>query len=335
MPSAVSTNGHANRHTKGRLNGTHKTTSYTRPQSAASRLRDMISEEGSIIACPGVYDGLTARIALAQGFKCIYLTGAGTAASRLGAPDLGLVTMNDMLANASMIASLDRTVPLIADADTGYGGPPMIARTVKSYISAGVAGMHIEDQVLMKRCGHLGGKEIVPREEYYSRIRAAVMARGEERQTTGGDVVIIARTDALQSYGFDEAMERLKTCIELGADVAFLEGVTSREEARRACEILEGTPVLFNNVPGGASPDLTVEEAREIGYRIVIYPGLGLNAVMQSVTAAYQELHETGNVHVSEDQAKAGVKRMFNVVGLQECIAFDAKAGGSAYSKGV
>ena len=250
-------------------------------------------------------------------------------------PDLGLVTMNDMLANASMIASLDRTVPIIADADTGYGGPPMIARTVKAYMSAGVAGLHIEDQVLMKRCGHLGGKEIVEREEFFCRIRAAVLAREEERATTGADIVIIARTDALQSYGFDEAMARLQKCIEIGADVAFLEGVTSREEARRSCKMLAPTPVLFNNVPGGASPDLSVEEAQEIGYRLVIYPGLALNAVMQSVTAAYKELHESGDVRVSDQQLKDGVKRMFNVVGLQQCMDFDARAGGKMYGRGV
>lgn len=317
----------------GYING--KSNGYSAPQSAASRFRDMISREGELTACPGVYDGLTARIAIAQGFKCLYMTGAGTAASRLGMPDLGLLTMNDMLANASMIASLDRTVALIADADTGFGGPPMIARTVKGYISAGIAAMHIEDQVQSKRCGHLGGKEIVDREEYYIRIRAAVMARDEERATTGGDIVIIARTDALQSYGFDEAMERLKTCLELGAEVAFLEGVTTKDEMRQSCEMLQGYPILLNNVPGGATPDMTVEEARQMGYRLMIYPGLGLNAVMHSVAASYKELYEQGLVTVTEEDQKNGVKKMFNVVGLQQAIAFDARAGGNMYATGV
>lgn len=295
----------------------------------------MISKEGEILACPGVFDGLTARIALSEGFKCLYMTGAGTAASCLGMPDLGIATMNDMHRNASMIASLDRTVPVIADADTGYGGPVMVARTVKSYISAGVAGMHLEDQVLAKRCGHLLGKELVSREEYYARIKAAVMARDEERATTGGDVVLIARTDALQSLGFDEAMERLKKCIELGADVAFLEGITSKEDGKRACEMLKGTPVLLNMVPGGVTPDMTVDEAREIGYRIIIYPGLALSAVVQSVTSAYRELYITGNVKLSQDDIKLGVKRLFEVCGLNEYINFDAKAGGKAYNSGV
>lgn len=259
------------------------------------------------------------------------MTGAGTAASRLGMPDLGLATMTDMLDNASMIASLDRTVPVIADADTGYGGPVMVARTVKAYITAGVAGMHLEDQVLAKRCGHLGGKQIVEREEYYGRIRAAVMARDEERATTGGDIVLIARTDALQSYGFEEAMERLKTCIELGADVAFLEGVTSKEEMEKACEMMRGKPMLLNMVPGGITPQVSAEQAKGIGYRVMIYPGLALNAVINSVTDAYRELYETGDRTVDAEETKAGVKRLFNAVGLQKCIDFDARAGGKAY----
>ena len=306
----------------------------SQPMSAAARLRTLLGNE-PILACPGVYDGLTARIAIASGFKCIYMTGAGTAASRLGMPDLGIATMNDMLSNAAMIASLDRTIPLIADADTGYGGPIMVARTVKSYITAGIAGLHLEDQVTQKRCGHLAGKELVSRDEYYSRISAAVMARDEEKKTTGGDVVLIARTDALQSFGFDEAMERLKKCIELGVDVAFLEGVTSKEEAKKACEMLAPTPCLFNNVPGGVSPDMTVEEAKGLGYKLVIYPGLGLAAAMTAVEAAYGKLKETGNVVVTDADKRGGVKRIFGVCGLNEYVAFDAKAGGKAYGKGV
>lgn len=302
------------------------------PQSAASRLRALLATPSTIAACPGVYDGLTARLALAQGFQCLYMTGAGTAASRLGMPDLGLVTMSDMLGNAAMIASLDRTVPLIADADTGYGGPVMVARTVKAYLSAGVAGLHLEDQALAKRCGHLSGKEIVGREEYAARIRAAVMAREEERSVTGGDIVIIARTDALQTYGFEEAVERLKMAVGLGADVAFLEGVRDREQMERSCELLKGTPVLLNMVPGGVTPQVTVEEARRIGYSLMIFPALAINATLTAVGGAYKELFETGDATVAEvDQAK-GVKRAFDLVGLQQCIAFDAKAGGKAYA---
>lgn len=309
--------------------------SPSKARSSASRLRDLLSNPHEILVCPGVYDGLTARIALAQGFNCLYMTGAGTAASRLGMPDLGIATLNDMLDNAAMIASLDRTVPLIADADTGYGGPVMVARTVKRYIAAGIAGMHLEDQVLAKRCGHLAGKELVGRDEYYARIRAAVMARDEERGTTGGDVVLIARTDALQGYGFDEAVERLQKAVELGADVAFLEGLTTKDEARKACEALKGTPVLLNMVPGGVTPHIAVGEARQLGFRLILYPGAALFATLTSVSAAYKQLYETGDMKPSEGDRKVGVKGVFGVCGLDEFVAFDKRAGGKAYAKGV
>ncbi|KAF1817568.1 Phosphoenolpyruvate/pyruvate domain-containing protein [Eremomyces bilateralis CBS 781.70] len=306
-------------------------------KSATARLRELLSRDDHITICPGVYDGLTARIALRGNFDCLYMTGAGTAASRLGMPDLGLVTMNDMLTNAAMIASLDRTVPLIADADTGYGGPVMVARTVKSYIAAGIAGLHLEDQVLSKRCGHLLGKEIVDEDTFLSRIRAAVIAREEMKASIGevaGDIVLIARTDSLQSLGFDEAIKRLKMAIEVGADVAFLEGPTDVDQCRRACRVLAPTPVLLNNVPGGVTPDLTAKEAQELGFKLMIYPGLMLTAVYDSCTASSAELKSTGTVKLTERQME-GPKALFTTCGLLECIQLDKKAGGQAYSSGV
>ena len=240
-----------------------------------------------------------------------------------------------MLSNAAMIASLSRTTPLIADADTGYGGPIMVARTVRSYISAGIAGLHLEDQVLAKRCGHLAGKELVSREEYYARIRAAVLAREEMRRDTGGDIVLIARTDALQTYGMEEAMIRLKQCIELGVDVAFLEGLTSMEECKQVCQELAPTPVLLNSVPGGVTPDMTVAEAREVGFKIMIFPALAMSPVVEAVTKAYTELKETGRASVSEEAKKKGVKQIFSICGLEKEVEFDAKAGGKGYEKGI
>lgn len=159
--------------------------------------------------------------------------------SRLGMADMGIATLNDMHTNAEMLANLDPGVPLIADADTGYGGPIMVGRTVTKYIRAGVAGLHLEDQVVNKRCGHLNGKQLVDVTEYASRIKAAAMAREKH-----GDIVIIARTDALQGYGYDEAIKRLRAAIAEGADLCFLEGVTSREDATRACKDLsDAVPV--------------------------------------------------------------------------------------------
>ena len=307
--------------------------STAKPIPAARRLRDLLADKSKIVTCPGVYDGLTARIALNAGHECLYMTGAGTTMSRLGLPDLGIATLNDMHANAAMIASLDRAVPLIADADTGYGGPIMVARTVALYMQAGVAGLHIEDQVQTKRCGHLTGKELVDRDTFLSRIRAAYLSR--EREV--GDIVIIARTDSLQTLGYEEAVTRLKLAVKAGADMAFLEGVASVKQARRACEELSPTPVLLNMVTGGLTPDLTAQEAHELGFSVIIFPGLSLSQVLVTVTRAMEELKQTGTVKkdTSVLTESSSPRTLFEVCGLNECMAFDKEAGGTAFANGV
>ncbi|KAF1849491.1 Phosphoenolpyruvate/pyruvate domain-containing protein [Cucurbitaria berberidis CBS 394.84] len=252
--------------------------------------------------------------------------------SRLGMADMGIATLNDMLANASMIANIDPSVPLIADADTGYGGPIMVGRTVSQYIRAGVAGLHLEDQVVNKRCGHLPGKQLVDVQEFASRIRAAKLARDQ----SGGDVVIIARTDALQGNGYEEAIARLRAAIAEGADVAFLEGVHSREEAERSCRDLAPTPCLFNNVPGGLSPNLGVQACREVGFKIAIFPCVALEMVYPAVRRAMQQLKELGNVESFEaDGRRYGPKELFQVCGLDEMVDFDVQAGGTSYQNGT
>ncbi|KAF8865283.1 Phosphoenolpyruvate/pyruvate domain-containing protein [Acephala macrosclerotiorum] len=307
----------------------------TPPQSPAAKLRAMLARE-EIIVCPGVYDGFTAWLALNAGFETLYMTGAGTSMSRLGHADLGLATLNDMRDHASMIASISPSTPLIADADTGYGGPLMVGRTVTQYINAGVAAFHIEDQVVNKRCGHLRNKELVDMETWVSRIRAAVMAR----EAAGRDIVIIARTDALADHGYDEAMRRLKGAIDTGADVAFLEGVRSVEEAKRFCEDMRktkrmdgvtGVPCLYNCVPGGVSPVLSVPEARGCGYKIIITPTLALGAVHEAVSNAYKNLIEKGDTKGNE----VPVRTLFESCGLSESVEFDLKAGGKLYERGV
>ncbi|KAJ9301717.1 hypothetical protein DTO217A2_7554 [Paecilomyces variotii] len=297
------------------------------PSQAAAKLRQLLADESRIIVCPGVYDGLTARIALREGFDALYMTGAGTTASRLGQPDLGVITLDEMQGNAEMIANLDPSVPLIADADTGFGGSLMVARTVTEYIRAGVAALHLEDQPTTKRCGHLRNKQVVSEEEYLGRIRAAVNARSRAH----GDIVLIARTDALQSLGYEEAISRLKGAIRLGADVAFLEGVTSKE-AKMVCEDLKPTPVLFNAVPGGVSPDLSVQDAEDLGFRMIIFPALALGAVYGAVHDAVRNLKKTGTQVV---RAGSTPRDLFNVVGLQEAIALDMASGGQLYKNGV
>ncbi|CAL5875250.1 uncharacterized protein PFLUO_LOCUS9554 [Penicillium psychrofluorescens] len=306
-------------------------------QTAASRLRRLLQEEGKTVFCPGVYDGISARIALNTGFDCLYMTGAGTAASRLGLPDLGLATMGDMAANASMIASLDRSVPVIADADTGYGGPLMVARTVHAYIAGGVAAMHLEDQVITKRCGHLANKELVDEDVYLSRIRAACMAREDARQASGGgaDIVIIARTDSLQLLGYDVAVSRLHKAIALGSDVAFLEGMTEFDQCARVCRDLAPTPVLLNMVAGGITPSLSVEEASHLGFKVVIFPSVALDPVSEHVTDAMRNLKESHRAIVSETRKVGGVKHFFNILGLKECMDFDNAAGSSSFAYGA
>ncbi|KAJ5587976.1 Pyruvate/Phosphoenolpyruvate kinase-like domain-containing protein [Penicillium hispanicum] len=299
----------------------------------AALLRSQLASEDGIVVCPGVYDGLSARVALHAGFKGLYMTGSGTSVSRLGMPDLGLATLNDMRDNASLIASLDPSIPLIADADTGYGGiaawPLMVGRTVAQYMRAGVAALHLEDQVVNKRCGHLKNKQLVSENEYRSRIQAAV----NMRQQLHGDIVIIARTDALQLQGFEAAMKRLQMAIALGADVAFLEGIRTVNEARRACQELHPTPVLYNMVQGGVSPRLTVAQAQEIGFKIIIYPAICTRAAYMSITQSVQCLKETGDF--PDETAGIPPASLYKICGLNEAMELDQMAGGNAYEGGV
>lgn len=209
----------------------------------------------------------------------------------------------------------------------------MVGRTTEQYIQAGVAALHLEDQVVNKRCGHLKNKEIVEEEVYLTRIRAAVNARAQ----SSGDIVIIARTDALQSYGYEAAFSRLKKAIEIGADVAFLEGITSKEQAKRICEELAPTPVLLNMVAGGLTPHFTVEEAKMSGFQIIIYPGFALKPAAMGIAAAAKELKETGDLVKSNtlEGAFSGPRDLFMACGLKEAMEFDIAAGGSMYGKGV
>jgi 2-methylisocitrate lyase-like PEP mutase family enzyme len=208
----------------------------------------------------------------------------------------------------------------------------MVGRTTEQYIQAGVAAFHLEDQVINKRCGHLKNKELVDEDVYLSRIRAAVNSRAK----AGRDIVIIARTDALQTYGYDTALSRLKSAVKVGADVAFLEGITSKEQAKKVCEELAPTPVLLNMVDGGVTPHFTVAEAKETGFKVIIFPGFALEPVYRSVSAAAKELMETGDIMKTSTVASTmGPRELFMVCGLKEAMEFDIAAGGSMYKNGV
>lgn len=296
------------------------------PFTGAKRLRELLSDPTKIVCAPGVQDGLTARLCQKAGFDAIYMTGAGTSMAKLGWADLGMATLNDMHDNASMIASLAPSLPLIADADTGYGGPIMVSRTVAKYARSGIAAMHLEDQVQEKRCGHLMGKQLVDREVWYSKLAAAVSARDQLQS----DMMIIARTDSRQSLGFDEAIERLRQAEKIGVDILFLEALRTKEEARIVCETFPNTPVLLNMVPGGVTPWMTADEAKSLGFRMMIWPGATLEPIIDAVTAELSKLKQTGTT--STNTFKVGIHTAFDTCGLQECLEIDRKAGGKAYA---
>ena len=293
----------------------------------STRLRHMIANCPSIITCPGVYDGLSARIALQVGFKGLYMTGAGTTASCLGASDLGIAHLHEMRTNAEMIANLSPDgPPLIADMDTGYGGPLIISRAVKQYARAGVAAFHIEDQVPEKRCGHLSGKEVVDTETYLRRIRACLDARAQIRS----DIVIIARTDALQSQGYDACIDRLRRARALGADMGILEGVASKADAARAVKDLAPWPLCYNSVENGHSPLITASEAQEMGYRVMIFSFAGIAPAYMAIMETFTKLKDqgvTGSI--------VGPKTIFEVCGLHEEMRIDEACGGRAFAKGI
>ncbi|KAL5394677.1 hypothetical protein PMIN06_002815 [Paraphaeosphaeria minitans] len=310
-----------------RLNNFAATTDE--PASGATKLRRMLFETNELIVCPGVYDGLSARTALELGFSGLYMTGAGTTASRLGQPDLAIAQLHEMRENAEMIANLDPFgPPLIADMDTGYGGPIMAARTVEQYIRAGVAGAHLEDQVLQKRCGHLSGKKVVDREEYIARIRAAHAARVRMRS----DFVLIARTDALQQYGYDECIARMKLARDEGADVGLVEGFASKQQAAQAVKDLAPWPLLLNAVENGKSPTITVDEARVMGFRIMIFSFATLAPAYLAIKETLMRLKTQGIVGTPKNVTPV---TLFEVCGLKHSMAVDMDAGGASFKEGV
>ncbi len=246
-----------------------------------ARLRELIAN-GCVVA-PFVFDGVQAKLAEAAGFEAVYMTGFGTAASH-GLPDLGLIGLGEMSANAARIGS-SITVPLIADADTGYGNESNIARTIDLYQRAGVAALHIEDQDWPKRCGFLEGKRVIPAEEMEIKVRAAVAAR------TDPGLVIIARTDALQPNGWDDAVARAKRYREAGADMVFMDGLQTREPVARAARDLKGIPQLLN------SWLVTPDEANSMGFAVYIHLGVMLRH-FSDFRRALEELRDTGGVTV-------------------------------------
>ena len=245
--------------------------------------RERLRADGMITA-PGAYDCITARLVEQAGFPAVYMTGAGTAAT-LGYPDYGLVTMSEMTANAGRLAAAT-TLPVIADADTGYGNELNVVRTVREYERRGVAGIHIEDQGFPKRCGHLADKVVIPLGDYSAKIRAAAAAKRDP------DFLLIARTDSRAVLGFEEAIRRANAALEAGADMAFVEAPQTREEVA-AIPRLVGGPCLLNVVWRGKTPDISLDDAQSMGYKVAILPALLFTAVIGVSDAMLEELRRT------------------------------------------
>jgi 2-methylisocitrate lyase-like PEP mutase family enzyme len=278
--------------------------------SASSQLRELLAVEGMLTA-PGAYDGITARMIEQAGFEVIYMTGAGTAAT-LGYPDYGLVTMSEMAENAGRIAASTR-LPVIADADTGYGNEINVVRTVREYEKRGVAGLHIEDQGFPKKCGHLDRKEVIAPEAYLSKIRAAVAARQEP------EFLIIARTDARAVLGFEEAIRRANSALQAGADMAFVEAPESLEEVAAVPKLVNG-PCLFNLVWRGKTPEVSLDGAQAMGYKLAILPALLFTSVIGACDRMLQQVRLTrrhpapiADITVQEAFARLGANEWDNL----------------------
>lgn len=252
--------------------------------TSAYALRQLLAAEEMVVA-PGAYDGLTARLIEAAGFPAVYMTGAGASAAK-GYPDYGLLTLTEM-AEAAGVISRSVRVPVISDADTGYGNELNVTRTVSEFEMRGIAAIHIEDQVAPKRCGHLAGKEVISTEEFASKIRAAVAARRDP------NFVIIARTDARAVVGFEQAVSRANAALAAGADLAFVEAVETLEELAAVPRLVNG-PCVLNVVAGGKTPSMSTTDAQALGYRLAIHPGIALLAMVTAFDSALDELMSNG-----------------------------------------
>jgi 2-methylisocitrate lyase-like PEP mutase family enzyme len=251
--------------------------------SRAAELRQLLGGDELIVA-PGVYDGISASLVGKLGFSAAYMTGAGVSASAYGLPDIGLVTLTEMAERARVLAGL-LEIPLIADADTGYGSPINVVRTVREYERAGVAAIQLEDQLFPKRCGHLSGKEVIDSGSFGVALQAAIDAR------TDPDTIIIARTDARAPLGIEEAIRRANLYAQVGADVIFVEAPQSVEEIEQIADEVDAA-LLLNVVVGGRTPEIEHRRLVELGYRIAIHPGAALQAVVPAAIEALRSLRD-------------------------------------------
>lgn len=285
--------------------------------SVRSTLRELLAGPDLVMA-PGVADALNARLVAREGFKVIYMTGSGTTASRLGMPDIGLLTMTEMVDNAGRIADASG-LPVIADADTGYGGPINVQRTTRAYERAGVAGIHIEDQQWPKRCGHLQGKTLIPAAEMAAKVRAATDAREDK------DFVVIARTDALSVEGFEQALDRGRLYEEAGADMIFIEAPNTPDQLAAVPRSFR-VPTLFNMASSGKTPFLSAQEIQKLGFKVVIYPNFMLLAAVTAAQGVLRELKKTGSIAGLANKITTFTE-LFDLVGMREVQELEQRYG--------
>ena len=284
-----------------------------------TRLRQLLAGP-DLVVVPGAYDALSARLIAQAGFPAVYMTGFGTAASVLGQPDVGLLTMSEMVSRAAALAAVIGDLPLIADADTGYGNPINVRRTIREYERTGVAGVHIEDQVWPKKCGHMEGKQVIPMDEMVQKVRAAVDARQDP------DFVIIARTDAIAVYGLEDALRRGQAYHEAGADIVFIEAPRSSEELRAIKLAFSDVPLLFNWAESGKTPLLSLDEIRSLGFKLVIFPVSMLFAATHAMLSLLEVL-KSGETPTPFAGQMVTFSQFTDAVGLPEIQALERRYG--------
>jgi 2-methylisocitrate lyase-like PEP mutase family enzyme len=286
--------------------------------SRRKRLRELVEAKQGLIV-PGAYDGVSARLVEAAGFDAVYMTGYGTSASRLGLPDMGFAGLAEMSDQARNLAAAV-SIPLIADADTGYGNALNVRRTVRAYEAAGVAAMHIEDQSLPKRCGHMAGKQVVPAEEFAAKIRAATEVREDH------DLIIIARTDAIAVTGFDDALHRAELASKAGADMLFIEAPETEAQFEKIAASFD-LPLLFNYTTSGQrTPFIPIEELRRLRYAVIIMPTQSLLIATQAVQSFLTRLRAGEDARALSSEGMAWSE--FNTfIGADEQMAIGEKYG--------
>jgi methylisocitrate lyase len=282
----------------------------------AQRIREVLQAKG-VLVMPGVYDCLSAKIASRAGFDVIFITGYSVSATYLGEPDFGLLSQADLLSASQRICSVT-DLPVIVDADTGYGNAINTIRTVKELMRGGAAGMFLEDQIWPKRCGHMKGKQVIPLEEYLKKLKAAVEARGNK-----DDFFIVARTDARQAVGLEEAIRRGRAFKEAGADAVFIEAPLTKEEMREIGRKVPG-PLVANMIERGATPLMGPEELKDLGFGLIVWPLGPLYASARALQDVYGALKRAGTTHEVMDRL-ISFEEFNDIIGLEEKYALDAK----------